>query len=279
MSDTGAAPEDRALDYTGERMVPEAADPQTFWQHILRYRFALQFAVGKRVLDIACGEGYGSAALLRGGAQSVVGVDIDATAVEHARERYGIDARQGDAVAIPLPDASLDLIVSFETIEHVPSPGAFLDECVRLLAPGGKLLVSTPNKGVYHAGIDPNPFHCSEMTLDELTENIRSRFASHRIFTQHFVSASAWSPRVLHADHSFWTRSQILTGLRSRVVSSLCESAGDGGAVRRSPVETILDRSSSRPMGRLFEPYSVRSGIRAPKDRPIIFICLATRGS
>src|SRR5688572_17038072 len=96
-----------AMDFTGERMIPEVADPHMFWEHVYRYRFAASYAPGRRVLDIACGEGYGSAALLKAGAASVIGVDISAEAVAHARRKYGVDARVGDAAAIPLGDSSV----------------------------------------------------------------------------------------------------------------------------------------------------------------------------
>ena len=112
------------INYT-ERMVPEEAHARIFWEHIARYRFAKDFVRGKRVLDIACGEGYGAAALAKAGAASVTGVDISRDACERARRKYGLDARTGDAQAIPVPDRSIDLIVSFETIEHVDCTGRF----------------------------------------------------------------------------------------------------------------------------------------------------------
>ena len=82
-----------SLEFTGERMVPDAVDldSQCYWEHIYRYRFASQYARGQRVLDVACGEGYGSAALSAAGAVSVVGVDISPDTVQHARKKYGID--------------------------------------------------------------------------------------------------------------------------------------------------------------------------------------------
>src|SRR5436305_7763381 len=102
------------LEHTGERMIPEASVPEIFWEHVHRYRFAKRFVRDKRVLDIACGEGYGAFGLLRAGAASVVGVDISEEACDNARQKYGIDARCGSAEAIPLPDASVDVVVSFE---------------------------------------------------------------------------------------------------------------------------------------------------------------------
>ncbi|HEX5424420.1 MAG TPA: class I SAM-dependent methyltransferase, partial [Candidatus Acidoferrales bacterium] len=186
------------LEYTGERMVPEVADRFTFWEHVYRYAFACRFVPGKRVLDIACGEGYGTAALGRAGAQSVVGVDVSSEACIHAKARYAVDARLGDAESIPLPDASVDVVVSFETIEHVSSPPRFLAECARVLVRGGTLIVSTPNKDVYSApGTAPNPFHCSEMTKREFLSALRERFVRIRLHTQHPRSASRWTFRYL----------------------------------------------------------------------------------
>lgn len=166
------------LEYTGERMVPEAADASTFWEHVLRYRFAIPFTRGRRVLDIACGEGYGSAALAAGGAASVIGVDVAEEACAHASSRYGIDARVGSAEAIPLADASVDVVVSFETIEHLNDPARFLEECHRVLAPGGCLVISTPNVDIYHKGAPANPFHVHEMTAAEFHAHLSQGFDS-----------------------------------------------------------------------------------------------------
>src|SRR5271169_1956163 len=102
-----------------ERMVPEQAHARIFWEHVARYRFAKDFVRGKRILDIACGEGYGAAALAKAGATSVIGVDISPDICQHAQHKFGLDARPGDAHAIPVQDRSIDLVVSFETIEHV----------------------------------------------------------------------------------------------------------------------------------------------------------------
>jgi len=171
--------ESLVLDPTDERMVPESAGMGTFWEHVYRYAFACRFVGGKRVLDIACGEGYGSAALQKTGAANVIGVDVSESTCVHVRNKYGLDAKPGTAEQIPLPDNSIDVVVSFETIEHVPDPGRFLDECVRVLAPGGMLVISTPNKEVYSGRLGTrNRYHCSEMTEEEFASALRalSRF-------------------------------------------------------------------------------------------------------
>ena len=153
-----------------ERMVPEHAHARIFWEHVARYRFAKDFVNGKRVLDIACGDGYGAAALAKAGAASVAGVDISAEACEQARRKYGLDARVGDAQAIPLPAQSIDVVVSFETIEHVDDPAVFLRECARVLVPDGLLIVSTPNRPVYSGDGRRNPFHQLEFDENEFVE-------------------------------------------------------------------------------------------------------------
>lgn len=180
----------KVLEWTGERMVPEKCDWDTILDHVFRYKFAIPFAKGKDVLDIACGEGYGSNCLARFGARSVVGVDIDGEAVTHAQIKYGIEARVGSAESIPAGDDQFDLIVSFETIEHVADPGLFLDECVRVCRPGGALVVSTPNKAVYLHDAHPNDFHLSEMEAGEFLELLEKRFSSVELYGQCITSAS-----------------------------------------------------------------------------------------
>src|SRR5258708_5302880 len=113
-------------DNAGERMIPDVSGGFTFWESIYRYALSCLFVSGKRGLDIALGEGYGSAALQKAGAVQVIGVDVSESACLHARNKYGVDTRVGNAEQIPLPDTSVDVIVSFETIEHVRNPERFL---------------------------------------------------------------------------------------------------------------------------------------------------------
>ena len=206
------------VSYT-ERMVPEGAHARIFWEHVARYRFAKDFVRGKRVLDIACGEGYGAAALAKAGAASVVGVDLSPDVCDHARQKYGIDARPGDAQAIPLPDRSIDLVVSFETIEHVADPGAFLRECARVLVREGMLIVSTPNRPVYSPEGTRNPFHRVEFDEREFVELLESRLQTVRIYTQFPQTAAWWSHRSLAAERSPWLRDQGFLAVIVLVVS------------------------------------------------------------
>ena len=111
---------------------------------------------------------------MAGGARSVVGVDIDPESVEHARRKYNLQTRVGSAESIPAEDNEFDVIVSFETIEHVVDPNRFLDECIRVCKPGGVIIISTPSKGNYLQDAVPNEFHVSEMTSEEFTDCLGS---------------------------------------------------------------------------------------------------------
>ena len=186
-------------------MVPEQADLCTFWEHIYRYRFATKFARNRRVLDIACGEGYGSAALARVGASKVIGIDISVEACAHAKKKYGLDARVGDAQEIPVADRSIDLLVSFETLEHLPKPELFIDECARILAPGGTAIISTPNRDAYREYVPNNPYHLTELSESEFGRLLRRRFATIQMFTQRPKSAAWWSTRAFASERTGWT--------------------------------------------------------------------------
>ncbi|MCX7034655.1 MAG: class I SAM-dependent methyltransferase [Arenimonas sp.] len=176
------------LPFTGERYTPECA-LEIATEHWHRYAFARALAPGRRVLDAACGEGYGSALLARAGAD-VLGLDIGADAVAHARARYGgiagLRFGQADATALDAyPDASFDLVLSFETLEHVHAQERLLDGFARLLAPGGLLLVSTPDKRTYtDLTGEVNPHHVRELYRDEFEALLAARFPARRLYGQ-----------------------------------------------------------------------------------------------
>ena len=167
------------LEFTGERFVPGTAG-EIWHEHWHRYHFAAPLVADLDVLDVACGEGYGSA-LLASRAAKVTGADIALSAVEHARKRYAgvanLAFRQADCAALPFADSSFDALVSFETIEHIAAQEAFLDEIRRVLRPDGLLILSCPNKEEYSdlRGVT-NEFHVRELYRPELTALIGSRF-------------------------------------------------------------------------------------------------------
>ena len=133
------------MDFTGERFVPlpKLLDDEIYFEHLHRYYAASQLVKDKVVLDIACGEGYGTAILAKTAA-SVIGVDIDAESIAHATKTYQdahIRFLQGAADLIPLDDDSVDVVVSYETIEHLDeqTQETFLKEISRVLKSTGTL--------------------------------------------------------------------------------------------------------------------------------------------
>jgi ubiquinone/menaquinone biosynthesis C-methylase UbiE len=260
------------LEFTGERMMPEHAALQSVWEHIYRYRFASQHVPGRDVLDVACGEGYGSASLLKAGARSVIGVDVDPATCEYARQKYGIDARQGNATALPFAADSFDLVVSFETIEHVAEPTRFLDECARVLKRGGHLVISTPNVKAYNPTNDPNhnPFHCSEMTESEFLSAVGQRFSSIRRYSQLPAAARNWSPRSLRLIHTPWEK---VKGFWRLQVKCRARRHDVEHEVRNDPVSEILRPESW--VSRMVNPYVVTPRSKWSGEQPTYLVCVA----
>ena len=169
------------LEFTGERFVPGVRG-EIWIEHWHRYHFAARCVAGKRVLDVACGEGYGTALLARA-ASEVTGVDLSAAAIEHAKAVYAGSPNARFVCApctrLPLADASVDVAVSFETIEHIAEQAPFLDELARVLAPDGVAILSCPNKVEYSDKRGyANEFHVKELYRDELAALVAARFAA-----------------------------------------------------------------------------------------------------
>ena len=181
------------LQFTGERMTSDASG-QIEYEHLHRYCFARQFCRGKDVVDVAAGEGYGSA-LLAQVARRVIGVEMATDAVEHAITAYGrpgLHFVRGDVRHLPLQSNSADVVVSFETIEHLYEHELFLSEIRRVLRRDGVLIISSPDSEVYsHPGSDVNPFHVRELTADEFKAALRTVFPHTQFFAQRALIGSA----------------------------------------------------------------------------------------
>lgn len=175
-----------SLPFTGERFTPECVR-EIWYEHWHRYAFALPLAHGREVLDAACGEGYGSA-LLASRAARVTGVDIDAATIAHAAARYAranLSYCAGSVTALDAPDDSFDLVVSFETIEHLEPQAQMLDEFRRVLRPDGLLVISSPDREAYNArAVEPNPFHVRELDREEFLALLQARFPAVRLYGQ-----------------------------------------------------------------------------------------------
>jgi O-antigen biosynthesis protein len=183
--------------WTGERLVPSHKG-DTALEHLHRYAFAREYVRGKQILDIACGEGYGSK-MLADAASRVVGVDICQEVIAHASRKYGdgdrLEFKVGSCTSIPLPDHSVDGVVSFETLEHLAEHEEMLGEVKRVLRPGGFIILSTPD--TLHCTIIPknhNPFHVRELTREEFSELLRKTFSHVYLFEQRICHCSLLAP-------------------------------------------------------------------------------------
>lgn len=169
------------MEFTGERVVPHKTPLRIYDDHIERYKFASKFVRDKCILDIACGVGYGSECLLKGGASLVVGVDISKEAVLYAKTYYDTNLifLRGDAAMLPFPNNYFDVVVSFETIEHIHYYEKYLTEVTRVLNGGGLFIVSTPNRIIAspYKSLSEKPnnkHHVVEFTINEFEHILKS---------------------------------------------------------------------------------------------------------
>ena len=182
-------------EFTGERVIPGQVNDDLWAEHIARYALAARFAQGRRVLDLGCGTGYGTADLAQT-ATSAVGVDLAPEAIAYAADHFP-SARflQCSATAVPLPPGSFDLLTAFEVIEHLRDWRGLLAEAQRVLSPTGLLIVSTPNKRYYaetRAKSGPNPFHEHEFEFQEFQTALKEFFPHVQILFQDRVEAFAF---------------------------------------------------------------------------------------
>lgn len=200
----------RELPWTGERFVPNLGG-QIALEHLHRYAVARSIACDKVILDIGCGEGYGPN-LLAQVARYVVGVDVSHETVEHAINKYRRDNLvfvPGNCAEIPVATASIDLAVSFETLEHHDQHGQMIDEIKRVLRPGGLLIISTPDKYEYSdAPKYTNRFHAKELYRHEFEGLLKSYFKNVTMLGQRVTSGSYIVP----LSHSFHATYRTFSG-------------------------------------------------------------------
>lgn len=180
-----------------ERYDP-SMDGKIAYEHWHRYAVCQEHARGLDVLDVACGEGYG-AALLAKVASRVVGLDLNKSTIATAQARYRQQERlsfeAGSCRDLPFSDASFDLIVSMETLEHIAEQQTFLSEIKRVLRPAGVLIISTPNRPVYSGETErKNPFHVSELDESEFSTLISAHFVNAEVLAQRMYVASMIGP-------------------------------------------------------------------------------------
>lgn len=180
----------------GERLESGQYNENTS-EHLHRYAMVMDLCRDKVVMDIACGDGYGSN-LMAQKAAKVIGVDISEEAVLSARDKYrraNLEYKVGSADKIPAPDNTIDVLISFETLEHHDRHDEMMQEIKRVLVPGGLCIISTPDKLVYTDKPNKiNPFHVKELYKDEFKNLIRHYFKNISFFKQQFLSGSLIVP-------------------------------------------------------------------------------------
>ena len=206
------------LEFTGERFTPECVR-EIWYEHWHRYAFARPLCHGKRVLDAACGEGYGSN-LLAAVAAEVVGVDVSEQAIAHARDRYSSQSNlqfvHADATALPELGPRFDRIVSFETLEHLQAHEQLLEGFSNQLCDDGILLISSPDKYTYSDVIGhQNEFHVRELYRPEFEALLAQHFSHVRIYGQKLLFQSAiWAlDECRTGQGEAWTANQNGTSL------------------------------------------------------------------
>ncbi len=207
--------DNKDLQWTGERMETHIFDSSTL-EHLHRYGLCFEYTKNKTVLDIASGEGYGSN-LLSYYATKVTGVDISSETIDKARKKYtkeNLEFLNGSATNIPLPSDSVDVVISFETIEHHDEHEKMMLEVKRVLKTDGLLIISTPDKLNYtDIPNTVNPFHVKELYVNEFEGLLKSHFSNVSLCNQKIVYGSLIHPTNFETFNYF-------TGNYSQIVST-----------------------------------------------------------
>lgn len=233
---------------TAERVVPGEIEQSILENHVQRYLFASGYVRDKSCLDVACGSGFGSAILReRGGAGSVKGVDISSDAIEYATEHYGLEGISfltGDARRLDFDDGTFDVVVSFETIEHVEDHEKIVREIKRVLRKEGTFIVSTPNKR-YDC---KNPYHLVRFSPEDFRRVLLSEFGTVEMYGQHLLEG----------------RMERLMAILNRIAGYVLPSSLMNRLWRAK-----IDLSPEAPEGK----EDVRSGVELRDCRYMIAVC------
>jgi len=238
----------RSLTLDDERPRPDGPDRVSYHHHLARYQFALgRMAGGERVLDAGCGTGYGSQ-LLRQKAASVVGIDNSPLAVAYAREHFtgpGIGFAQMDCQRLAFPAAEFDLLVCFEVFEHMEDQDGFLTECLRVMRPGGALILSTPNVSTAEVHMrsigQTNPFHIGMLTLSSFRRALRRHFRGVELYGQRRRGSRLYS--ALRALDVFNLRLRLLPNRRREGLQRVFDVPVGESAV---PETWVIERTQLR---------------------------------
>lgn len=176
-----------------------------WYEHWHRYHWISAFVNDLKIADLACGEGYGSA-LLAQYAADVTGIDINQQTINQAKDKYqhfkNLHYLQSDILKTPLADHALDMVVSFETLEHLTAHQELLKEFKRVMKPDGSLVISTPDKAIYSGNETHNEFHLKELSQSEFFALIEGHFEHVIYFGQQFQTHSVLAPLADTSNHS-----------------------------------------------------------------------------
>ncbi|WP_408955470.1 class I SAM-dependent methyltransferase [Natroniella sp. ANB-PHB2] len=171
------------LEMTEERVMPKEMNPNNglLKEHLARYKFASNYTQG-RVLDLACGVGYGTEILLAQGEKikEIIGIDVDQESIDYAQHHYGyplVEFIVGEGTDLNLVEkiGKFDTIVSFETVEHIEDDYKFISNLNKLLKDGGRLIISTPFGQGRDKGCS-NPYHYRQYKEEEFKEMLEEYF-------------------------------------------------------------------------------------------------------
>ena len=208
----------KEIEFTGEFMIPGKSGHRIEQDHISRYEFAGYHAAGRSVLDIACGYGYGAPIMLRAGARCYTGIDINHDLITNARSQHSdpkITYEVGDIRKYKPSKEGFDLVLCFETIEHIPFYKEAIRNLYRMLSSDGLLIISSPNRPVTSPGSKNitdkplNKFHTQEFTIKELSDALKNEgfiILKDGLFGQRL----SW----------FYTKNQLITRIRNRLIGN-----------------------------------------------------------
>lgn len=182
------------MDFTGEQFIPGISKKRLADEHVERYKYALNFARNRTVLDIACGTGYGAYELAKE-AQMVIGVDLSRESIDYAKTNYdaeNLEYLNASATDELFAENTFDLICSFETIEHLDQPDRsnYLNNLAKWLKPNGILLLSTPNKIITSPFTKKplNKYHVLEYSKTDLIKELSELFNIQQIMGQRLIN-------------------------------------------------------------------------------------------
>jgi SAM-dependent methyltransferase len=223
------------MEFTGERLVlgSQECDEKSdiYMEHMERYRFAVDLVgVGDKILDIACGMGYGAEMMATKGAAEVWGGDIDQQAIKEAKGKYkreNLHFRVMEVTQVPFEDNYFDLVVSFETIEHIDKYLNFIKEIKRVLKPGGQLIISTPDRKISQQLDIQNPFHKKEFIKREMVDLLQTDFREIKCYGQRGVRRMKLSQKLFHRAYSIYHKLNWLSWLKKFMPQQAQDEIGE----------------------------------------------------